>query len=82
MNKETNKLIQYCKKLDDNLIWNYLIDNKEKFIVELDNDQTLIIIKESEDEDGNDIFFYAPCVGNTKGVAILLETLGFEVRNC
>ena len=68
------------KKLSDKEKWQWVIDNKDKVIVILDNDNTFVQFKNGGGEQL--VFDFEDHIGWDRGLYALFAVLGVEVTAC
>jgi hypothetical protein len=62
--------------------WQYVIENKDKLVLTLDNDETIITHKNSKDDEFDDEFATPPgeWLGNSEGICNFLTALGIKFK--
>lgn len=84
LNKESPKtaeqyriLVDHINSLDDCKIWEYIIEHKDKILVQLDNDDTFAYFVDDEDQNIIQLTWY---IGNSNGIEILLDAIGVKAE--
>lgn len=75
-----NKHIQKLRRLKAIQFWPYFLEHKDELKLILDNDDTIVVASDSEN---NDEFAEAPCyLGNSEGICDLLFALNIDFDHC
>lgn len=78
-----SKIIDDFKVLkNDKDKWAFVLANKSKIRLELDNDDTIVVDDNASDDDEDNCASFAYYVGWSEGVITLLQSLGLDADSC
>jgi hypothetical protein len=77
----TKNHLKKLSKLSGSKFWKYIIENKHDLKLILDNDDTIVVLNNSNEDDENHIS--APnYLGNSQGILELLKSIGICHEVC
>ena len=78
-----SKLIEDFNKLEnDKARWGFVLANKSKLRLSLDNDDTMVIDDNASEDDENNYGSFDNYVGWSDGVITLLNAIGLDADSC
>ena len=78
-----SKLIEdFNKSEDDKARWGFVLANKSKLRLSLDNDDTMVIDDNASEDDENNYGSFDDYVGWSDGVITLLNAIGLDADSC